>query len=350
MGRTSPVPYSAHSSRRPRSRADIAPALIMSSTSHASVRSRTIDDWQSTTLVRAQSLFSTVALRRSEETPLAFSGDRLPQRAASSTPTSTALQWSTQNMFKPHSLTKARGTQMDEPKQFLATDPDLYEHFMGRWSIGWPIPFLEFAAIPQGQRVLDVGCGTGVITLALARRGCAAVGTDASKSYLDGARRLRSHEAVAYEQADARNVPYPTAFFDACVSTLAIDVVPEPEKVAAEMRRITRPGGIVACGTVDFWGGTSATELVLDTGATIDDGLRAIRDYLRSRPLVWRNGQAQLWQKIGLIDVAEVPIVISYRLSDVRGRLDELRDRSQPSRTARARNAGGKARRDSPPR
>jgi hypothetical protein len=29
---------------------------------------------------------------------------------------------------------------MDEPKQFLATDPDLYEHFMGRWSVGWPIP------------------------------------------------------------------------------------------------------------------------------------------------------------------------------------------------------------------
>ena len=55
-----------------------------------------------------------------------------------------------------------------------------------------------------------------------------------------------------------------------------------------------------------------AMQLVVDTGATIDDGLRAIRDYLRSRPLVWRNGQAQLWQKIGLIEVAEVPIVISY--------------------------------------
>jgi 2-polyprenyl-3-methyl-5-hydroxy-6-metoxy-1,4-benzoquinol methylase len=86
---------------------------------------------------------------------------------------------------------------MSEPKQFLATDPDLYEHFMGRWSVGLADPFLDFAAIPQGQRVLDVGCGTGVITLALAKRGCTAVGTDASEAYLDGARRLRPHEAVA---------------------------------------------------------------------------------------------------------------------------------------------------------
>ena len=198
------------------------------------------------------------------------------------------------------------------PKVFKATDPDAYEQFMGRWSTRLADPFLDFAAIPQGGRVLDVGCGTGVITLALARRGCVAVGTDASDSYLDGARRLRSHEAVVYEQGDARNLHYPTASFDGCVSTLAIDVVPEPEKAAAEMRRVTRPGGIVACGTFDFWGGLSASALVLDTGATIDEELRTVRNYLRSRPLFWPDGQAQLWRKIGLIDVVEVPIVLSF--------------------------------------
>src|SRR4051794_36803687 len=102
------------------------------------------------------------------------------------------------------------------PKVFIATNPDAYEHFMGRWSARLADPFLDFAAIPQGGRVLDVGCGTGVITLALAKRGFIVVGTDASDTYLDGARRLRSHEAVVYEQGDARNLPYPTASFDAC--------------------------------------------------------------------------------------------------------------------------------------
>ena len=70
---------------------------------------------------------------------------------------------------------------------FLATDPDVYEHFMGRWSHRLANPFLEFAGIRPGDHVLDVGCGTGVLTLALAERGCTAVGSDASEPYLEGA-------------------------------------------------------------------------------------------------------------------------------------------------------------------
>ena len=58
----------------------------------------------------------------------------------------------------------------------LATDPRVYEHFMGRWSRRLGGPFPDFAGVQPGDRVLDVGCGTGVITLALAERGCIAVG------------------------------------------------------------------------------------------------------------------------------------------------------------------------------
>ena len=195
---------------------------------------------------------------------------------------------------------------------FAATDPDVYEHFMGRWSARLAEPFLEFAGVKPGDRVLDVGCGTGTISLALAKRGAKTVGLDASKPYLDGARRLRSHPHVTYEHGDACHLQYSCASFDACVSTLVIDVIPEVDLFAAEMRRVTRPGGHVACATFDFWGGLPVLDLVLDTGAVLDEGIRTLRAQIKARPVVWANGQADLWCQVGLVEVVEVPIVLSF--------------------------------------
>lgn len=195
---------------------------------------------------------------------------------------------------------------------FMATDPNVYEHFMGRWSTRLAEPFLDFAGIRSGHRVLDVGCGTGVITFAAAKRGATVIGMDASEPYLGAARSGRSHPNAHYEHGDARQMHYPDASFDACVSTLAIDVIPEVKEVAAEMRRVTRPGGVVASGTLDFWGGFSAQDLVIDTGSVLDEDIRALRNFLKSRPIVQANGQARLWQTIGLIDVVEAPIVLSF--------------------------------------
>lgn len=96
---------------------------------------------------------------------------------------------------------------------FLATNAPAYEHFMARWSRRPAGPFLDFAGTRAGERVLDVGCGTGVITIALAERGCAAVGVDASEPYLEGARRNRSHPKIVYELGDARRMRHPNASF-----------------------------------------------------------------------------------------------------------------------------------------
>lgn len=201
---------------------------------------------------------------------------------------------------------------------FMATDPDVYEHFMGRWSERLAPPFLEFAKIELPARVLDVGCGTGTLALALAQRGATVVGMDASEAYLLGARRRRSHPNINYEHGDASDLQYPTASFDACVSTLAIDVVPDADLVAKEMRRVTVPGGVVACGTFDFWGGNSWFDLVLDTAAVLHESVRTLRNQFKSRPIVWAHGQADLWRRVGLTDVVEEPIVLSFDYADFR--------------------------------
>ena len=135
--------------------------------------------------------------------------------------------------------------------------------------------------------------------MASAQRGCTAVGVDASEAYLAGACHRRSHPAITYEHGDAQSLAHATASFDASVSLLAIDVIPEPEKAAAEMRRVMRPGGVVACGTSDFGGGNYSFLMLLDIGAVFDEGFRALREYLLPRRLVRLNGQAQLWRQTG---------------------------------------------------
>jgi 2-polyprenyl-3-methyl-5-hydroxy-6-metoxy-1,4-benzoquinol methylase len=66
---------------------------------------------------------------------------------------------------------------------FLATDPDVNEHFMGQWSERLAQSFLEFAGIRRGDRVIDVGCGTGTLSRALAEHG-AKIGMDMIASCL----------------------------------------------------------------------------------------------------------------------------------------------------------------------
>ena len=168
---------------------------------------------------------------------------------------------------------------------------------MGRWSRRLAKPFLEFAGIRPRDRVLDVGCGTGVLTAALAEVGAEAVGIDASEPYLEGARRHRSHPNITYELGDVRRMRFADGSFDGAVSTLVLDIIPEVDQVVGEMRRVTRPGGVVASGLYDFWGGYSAFSLVWDTASVLDEGVRALRDDLKAHPLVRPNGQAELWRQ-----------------------------------------------------
>jgi len=116
---------------------------------------------------------------------------------------------------------------------------------------------LDLLAATPGERVLDVACGTGLVTFPIAQ----AVGpegsvvatdiADAMVTHLAGeASRLGLHQVRA-QRMDAEALEFPDASFDAAVCALGLMYVPDPEKAVGEMARVLRPGGRAV---VAVWG------------------------------------------------------------------------------------------------
>jgi ubiquinone/menaquinone biosynthesis C-methylase UbiE len=126
--------------------------------------------------------------------------------------------------------------------------------------------FLSLAGIGAGMRVLDVGCGTGVVTRDVARRVGArggVVGVDPSRALLAVARRQNrgGHPGArpAFRHGDGRALPFPPASFDVTLAVTVLLHVPAGDRVLREMIRVTRPGGRVAVLDQDF--GTLALDV-----------------------------------------------------------------------------------------
>jgi ubiquinone/menaquinone biosynthesis C-methylase UbiE len=132
-----------------------------------------------------------------------------------------------------------------------------------------------------------VACGTGVLTKALADTGLHVIGVDSSEGYLEGAQRRRSHPNITYEGGDVRQMRFEDNSFGAAVSTLALDVIPEIEQVVAEMKRVTRPGGIVASGVHQFFTFTSRQGRFANVFQALSDSVRdALEHHVRDGYLV----------------------------------------------------------------
>jgi SAM-dependent methyltransferase len=103
----------------------------------------------------------------------------------------------------------------------------------------------DAAQVGAGTRVLDVAAGTGNVAVAALERGAEVVASDISPHLIEQGR-ARTGDRCAWHEADARELPFADGSFDAVLSNFGAIFAPEPERVAAELLRVTAPGGTVA--------------------------------------------------------------------------------------------------------
>jgi len=148
-----------------------------------------------------------------------------------------------------------------------------YDGFMGRYSRLLSGQLADLAAVHRGQRVLDVGCGTGALTGELvARLGPASVAAvDPSESFVDATR--TRHPGIDVRQATAERLPFADDAFDAVLAQLVVHFMKDPVGGLVEMGRVTRPGGVVAACVWDHGGSQGPLRLFWDAARELDPGI-----------------------------------------------------------------------------
>jgi SAM-dependent methyltransferase len=187
---------------------------------------------------------------------------------------------------------------------------EAYDRYMGRWSQRLAPRLIEFAGLEDGARVLDVGAGTGSLALAVAAATprSEVVGIEPSAPYADYARTLAASPRVRFEVADAQALPFPDASFDACLSLLVVNFIPDARRAVAEMRRVTRPGRRVAACVWDYGDGMEMLRIFWDAAVALDPAAAPRHE---GRMSYCRPGElAELWTAGGLGQVEEAGLVI----------------------------------------
>jgi ubiquinone/menaquinone biosynthesis C-methylase UbiE len=200
---------------------------------------------------------------------------------------------------------------------FVSGDGDGYELQMGRWSRRLAPLFIDFAGIGRAESVLDVGCGTGNLSRALAQNSeiGSVRGLDFSAVYVDYAQRNNRDPRVDFQVGDACALPFPDASFDHALSMLVLQFIPRTDLAVREMRRVTRPGGTVAAATWDTRGGLVFYRMFFDTVAMLDPQAQARRARAYTRPMTRPGELARAWSEAGLQDVAQDTLTIRMDFS-----------------------------------
>ena len=189
----------------------------------------------------------------------------------------------------------------------FAVGAEAYDRFMGRYSRVLAPRFADFAAVAEGQRVLDVGCGPGALTAELVERlGAAAVSAvDPSESFVAAAQERQPD--IDVRRAAAEHLPFGDRTFGAALAQLVVHFMADPVLGLREMGRVTRRGGIVAACVWDHGGGSGPLSLFWEAAREFDPDVGGEAAMAGAR----EGHLAQLFRDAGLQEIEDDKLSIS---------------------------------------
>ena len=185
------------------------------------------------------------------------------------------------------------------------------------------LPFVAFTGVPEHGRMLDVGSGTGSLAFAIAeqRPQARVLGIDPSEEYVAyAASKNRFSGRATFEVGDAQQLHFPDASFDAALSLLVVNFIPDPKKALLELRRVTKAGGKISAAVWDYGEGMRMLRTFWDAAVHTDPGAEKFDE--KHMPLCRAGELSTLWKQSGLVDVREQPIDIAMNFDSFTGYWD----------------------------
>jgi SAM-dependent methyltransferase len=153
-----------------------------------------------------------------------------------------------------------------------------YEAYVGRWSRPVARQFLAWLGVPSDAKWLDVGCETGILSQTILDTVSpqTVLGIDSSEAYIDFARKQVKDPRVSFHLGDAQAIPVESGSYDAAISGLVLNFVPNPSQALSEMARAVRIGGTAAAYVWDYADQMQLIRYFWNTAIALDKTVMAL--------------------------------------------------------------------------